>query len=167
MTPDPTPPGGTPKTIQEVNDLVATVSPPEEVNSLFKSIRPVRAREPKLWFAIGVCLFLAVILLSQIQAISERSSLKGQLRENAVEAECRAVITGDLNIAKAEGILAGNNAILLLLNVLHDVVSRVPVNDEQFQTDTANITAADKAAAAHAQVAIENQRNVLELCRER
>lgn len=161
-----------PTSSREVDELVATLPPQKEVESqikkLKKTTRPMvlKPGEPRLWFAIALCLFLAVILLAQIQAISERSSLKAQLADASDTSECRDAITGDLNIAKAEGILAGNEAILLLLNVLHDVVVREPVNDADFQADTARITAADLAAAEHARIAIDSQRNVLTICRE-
>jgi hypothetical protein len=160
-----------PRTHAEVQKLVDQAPAPETTTALIESATSgvcktkeddIKTRFAKWFTAACGALIIVIALLTLLQ---QRNSARDESDKNNAKAECRAVITGDINIAKAEGIKAGNNYQAILGNILVDAIRRT--NPESFppqadQLAQANIKLA--AAALEIDQAIDRQRRVLEIC---
>lgn len=147
-----------PTTKDEVDALVSRVPPPAQTEALITVAKggkdPFRVNFLK-WLA--AVMFLAVILIAMQSQISAKNT-------NNSKAECRAQIAGELNIAKADGINAGNNYNSILGDALIAAINRQPV-DPTIGDQLADARDLLRSTKDESEQAIQRQRDILKICR--
>lgn len=160
-----------PKTHTEVQQLVNQAPTAEVTAALLetatigvckRSVDDTKTKFAK-WFTAACAGFIIVVAL--VTLLQQKNSAQGQGNENNKKAECRSVVAGELNIAKAEGIKAGNDYQAILGNILVDAIKRQ--NPEAFAPQAEQLAQSNvrlAAAAVEIDKMIDRQRRVLEIC---
>lgn len=168
-----------PTTHKEVKDLVESAPTPEQIKAATVVPIVIQPQEPPDPFRVkflkwlSATMFLFILLLSQVNAYRGNSnlsdgndSLREQLAFNSGKAECRARIEGEMLLAKAEGIVAGNTYNAVLGSILVGALDRTNTEERlaEFRIQLTNATEDLRLAAEHIATAAEKQRVIVENC---
>lgn len=152
-----------PTTHEEVKELLSTVPPEKEI---LDSVRVQFAPKRKeFWRNVSVAMFLLILLISQVTILQTKNDAVAIARGNGQRSQCRDEITGEINIAKAKGIQAGNTYNDVLGQALVLAVNRQaqdPTLGEKL--DHARQALAD--TSLQIERAIQRQQDVLNICKD-
>lgn len=147
-----------PTTAEEVDALVSQAPAPAQTDALLTVVKggrdPFRVNFLK-W--LSATMFLAIILIAMVSLIAAKNT-------NNNKAECRAVISGELNISKADGIIAGNNYSAILGDAIIDALNRLPP-EPTLAERLSDARDQLQAAKTENEQAIQRQRDILKICK--
>jgi hypothetical protein len=156
-------------TKEQVQELVRTVPPPHETQALIEVVKKVDPDPYRIRFLRWLCLasFMVVVVIAMVTLYDSRSHAINRAEANAEKAECRSVVSGDLLIAKARGIQAGNDYQVVLGDILVDAIKQAPPENFQREAELLRM-ATDRLRAASKEIddAIGREFQILELCKD-
>jgi hypothetical protein len=163
----------TPETHEQVDALLSKAPPKESVEALVNGLKThveehhhkFSGWDPRLWFAIALVIFLGVVFIAMVDSYRDEYESKEAVEQLEESAKCRSVVQGQLDIARARAVLVNTEVNSLILRILEQLFLDQAIDENEIIGQIADLRVRVQDIYGDNIVAIENQLNILELCK--